>query len=422
MNQRSRGSARGSLRRGGWGLADQAFSSLTNFGLAAMVARSVSQADFGAFSLAFAIYLVFLGIANAVASQPLTLRYGITTEERWREGARLATGTAALIGILGGLACLAVGLIVGDTFGVALTGVGVGLPGLLVQDTWRFAFIARGRGASALANDAVWAVVLFPTFGLLVATGNDRVLWLVLAWAGAATCGALAGMLQVRALPAPTRVLPWLREHRDLSWSFLGEFAAMSGGPQLALFGVGSVAGLVAVGTLRAGQIILGPMKMAFRGIHFVGVPEAVRLRALSVGHLARGALRLSAVGALGGLAGGGLLLLVPDPVGEALLNEAWQPAQQVLPPLTLWLAGSGGLTGVLIGLRALESTRRILHGRIAMVTVAVILKIAGAAMAGATGAAYGMAIASCGGTLLHWWYLRQELRERESAGAVLAG
>jgi len=45
-------------RRAGWGLADQAFSSLTNFAVGLLIARTVGPADFGAFSLAFALYNV----------------------------------------------------------------------------------------------------------------------------------------------------------------------------------------------------------------------------------------------------------------------------------------------------------------------------------------------------------------------------
>ena len=47
-------------RRAGWGVADQALSSLTNFAVGVFVARQLGPTEFGAFSLAFATYLLAL--------------------------------------------------------------------------------------------------------------------------------------------------------------------------------------------------------------------------------------------------------------------------------------------------------------------------------------------------------------------------
>ena len=41
-------------RRAGWGVADQALSSLTNFGLAVVLARGLTAEGFGAASITFA--------------------------------------------------------------------------------------------------------------------------------------------------------------------------------------------------------------------------------------------------------------------------------------------------------------------------------------------------------------------------------
>ena len=81
------------MRRLGWGLADQSLSSLTNFALAVLVARSVSIAALGAFGLAFTTYTVTLNATRALCSEPLTVRYSATDEAEWREGASAATGT-----------------------------------------------------------------------------------------------------------------------------------------------------------------------------------------------------------------------------------------------------------------------------------------------------------------------------------------
>ena len=61
--------------RAGWGLIDQVFSSLTNFALGIVVARTVPIAEFGAFSLAFAAYLLAVNMTRAFPMQPLAIRY-----------------------------------------------------------------------------------------------------------------------------------------------------------------------------------------------------------------------------------------------------------------------------------------------------------------------------------------------------------
>src|SRR3954447_19034939 len=66
-----RGGAGGGVRRLGWGLADQGLSSMTNFALAILVARSVSTSALGAFGLAFTTYTITLGATRALCHEPL---------------------------------------------------------------------------------------------------------------------------------------------------------------------------------------------------------------------------------------------------------------------------------------------------------------------------------------------------------------
>src|SRR5258706_8241603 len=91
--------ARPIVSRMGWSLADQALTSLTNFALGIVVARSVGPSDFGAFSLAFATYLAMLNASRAVATQPLLIRYVAVPAAVWRRGTQMATGTVLVLGL-----------------------------------------------------------------------------------------------------------------------------------------------------------------------------------------------------------------------------------------------------------------------------------------------------------------------------------
>ena len=88
------------LRRTVWSLGDQAVSSLTNVALTIMVARSVSAAEFGTFSLLLAMYLVCVTVVRGLTSEPLLVRFSAaerTTLSRAVSQSSGATVVAALL-------------------------------------------------------------------------------------------------------------------------------------------------------------------------------------------------------------------------------------------------------------------------------------------------------------------------------------
>ena len=128
------GAAGGGVRRLGWGLADQALSSMTNFALAILVARSVSTAALGAFGLAFTTYTIKLGATRALCQEPLTVRYSATDEPEWRDGTAAATGVALVLGVLAGIVCVGAAFLFSGALRPSLIVLGIGMPGLIVQD------------------------------------------------------------------------------------------------------------------------------------------------------------------------------------------------------------------------------------------------------------------------------------------------
>ena len=397
--------------RAGWGLADQALSSLTNFGLGIMVARSVSTSDFGAFSLGFATYLIIMGITRAVASQPLVIRYSTGTAEAWREAVRRSTGAALGIGMVTGAVCLTIGVMTPGAFGQAFTALGLTLPGLMVQDCWRSAFFARGVSRLAFLNDLVWAVLMFVPLLVLMADGRASVLNATLAWGLSATGAAIYGIRQAHAGPNPFHAWRWWQEHRDVVPHYLGEFGATAGASQLGLFGIGGIASLATVGALRAADIALGPLRTFFTGVRQVAQPETVRLLARGR-NLVPSCAALSAGLALVALVLGTALRLMPDPIGEWFLEETWYDAKPVIMPLTISVMAAGVLVGAQMGLHALVAVGRSLASRITLSIMLVSFKLLGAALGGAVGAATGGAVAMWIGSALWWWQFRVANRE----------
>ncbi len=402
-----------------WGLADQALSSLTNFVLAIAIAREVAPAQFGAFSLAFAAYLVALNVSRALATDPLTIRYSARSSEEWRAALAKATGMAVVVGVAGGVVCGLGAAVLGGDIGVALASLAVGLPALLLQDAWRYVFFAARRGADAFVNDLVWTVTLGGALMLVHFTNSASVTAFIVAWAAGGVAGAIVGIGQARVVPAPLLARGWLREHAALAPRLAIEALVLSGVQQVTLALVGIVAGLAAVATVRAGQVLMNALHVATYGILLVAVPEGVRLLQRSSGALLRLCVVISCGLATMTFLWVGVLLALPDQVGVLLLGETWTTARHVILPVGVAQAAAGVQSGALVGLRVLASSQRSLRARGMSSTLFLTGGVTGASLGGAVGAAWGIAIGVTSGCLL-WWY--QLLRALADAKATLPG
>jgi O-antigen/teichoic acid export membrane protein len=399
------------LRRAGWGLADQSFSSLTNFALGLIVVRSVDLADFGAFSLALAAYFFAVSVSRTYPMDPFVIRYGRAPATVFRHAAGAATGTALGAGLVGGVVLLGCGALVGGGVGVVFVGLGVALPGLLLQDAWRSVFFAAGRGRSAFINDAVWALVEFPALAIVIVSGNHTVVWPVVAWGGGATVAAVLGVWQSGVVPRPDRAREWWRGQIDIGPRFLAEAVGRLTASQLVVYGVGAVSGLAAVGALRAGWLLLGPVQVVSMGISIMSVPEGVRALGVSVHRLDRTAAVISLGLSAAVVAWVVFVLAIPASVGAVLLRASWMPAHALVLPLALASLGYMLSAGPQMGLRALAAARRSLRVTLFSSIVSLAAAVVGALLGGASGAAWGLAVASFIGAAAYLRAYRHETR-----------
>ena len=426
LKDRLRGvrAGRGALaKRAGWGLADQALSSLTNFALVVVVAHESAPKAFGLFALVFATYSIALGCCRAVCSEPLAVRFSHVSQTTWREGAALATGGAVAAGVLAGAVCVAIGLIAGGGAQGLFVILGVSLPGLLLQDTWRYAFFADRQGVRAFANDALYALILLPAVVGLILAGHGDTEALLAAWGGAASLSALFGIGQARLLPQPLRASSWWRRQADLAPRYLAEYIAVTGDSQLVLYGVAALTSLGAVAALRGGLLLLGPLNILVFGAMLSAVPEVVRL-------IRRAPHRLIPASGLiaGGLAAltllwGGFLLALPSSLGRSIIGPVWDDARPVILPLAIGGAGLGLVVGAVIGLRALAAVRRSLRARLTVSPMIFASALLGAAADGAVGAAWGLALGQLLAATVFWYHLVRAVSEhgaeRSSAAAA---
>jgi O-antigen/teichoic acid export membrane protein len=399
------------LRGMGWGLADQALSSVTNFALGVALARALLPADFGAFSIAFGVYTIALGITRALSTEPLSVRFSAAPTVDRVEAVRVATGTALSVASLLAIFTLVCGWAAEGALASALTALGWTMPGLLLQDAWRFAFFAMGRGRAALLNDLVWCAVLLLLLALLLFAGEPTVFSLVLIWGASGTLAAIVGLLQARIVPRIGHLPSWLRSHRDLIPRFTAEFGLTTLVAQCVVLGVGALAGLAQAGAIRAAEILLGPVTVVYLGISLAGLPEGVRALRVSRATLARACAWWSTGLALVALTVGTLAANVPDRFGKVVLGATWPLAQEVVFPLSVGMVGAGIIMGAGIGLRSLAAARLSLRARLLVAPLVLGAALGGAAAAGARGAAWGLAFGYMTGSFVWWHAFRLGLR-----------
>lgn len=408
----------GILRRAGWNFVDQAISSGTNAALSILIARSVDAGAFGSFAIAFSVFGFLVGASQAVSTSPLGVRFSAVSRDAFRNAASAAAGTAFALGVVSGLLCLAVGMVLGGGTGEALTALAVVLPALLTQDAWRFAFFSQGRPASAALNDGLWAVVQLGLVSALLVGGVSAVGPLVLAWGGAAAAAALLGVRQAGTWPRPDRAWRWLRDHRNLTGYQLAEFSSLQGCHQSALLIISAIASLEVVGALRGVQVLLGPATILQVAAFSFAVPELSRRRdSFTQQQWMRASLAVSGVVTVLGFSWGAFFLLAPDSVGRALLGDTWVGTSAILWPMILGQLGGNLAHGPAAALIGMDRAKVSLSLQAAFAVLTFVGAIGGVLVAGAEGAAWGFAAPSW--ILLGFWWLKLHQQARQFGGAL---
>jgi O-antigen/teichoic acid export membrane protein len=414
------------VTRVGWGFADQAVSSLTNFAISFFLAHTLAAAAFGAFSITYVSYGFALTAARGLTTDPLVVRYSGVQDREWHRATGSAAGLAVVLGLLAGAVCLAVAFVLGGTIGSGFLALGLTLPGLVLQDCWRFCFFAAGKGGQAFLNDSIWGVLMVPAMITLHVTGHTSVFWAVLAWGGSACVAAAAGILQARAVPKLLHGWTWLYQHRDLGPRYMAEGSVASGAGQIKVYFMSGVLGLAAVGWLQACNTIFGPMSVLLAAMGLVTIPEAARVLRRAPRRLGLFCIVTASGSSLvAALWGATLLIGLPRGLGNIMLGPIWHPTLPLVLPMTVSTVAFCSGIGPGVVLHALGASRRSLRLVVFSAAISVICSIVGALVLGAPGVVWGSAFAGFIAGAVSWWQLRVALRDHnlpQDGLRVLAG
>ena len=305
-----------------WGVADQAASSFTNFGLSVLAGRLLGSEGLGIVFLGFSMYLLALSAVRGLIMEPFVVATSAMNQKEQQAATRACTILVAGVGAAISVLMVILSFVVGDPLGRSLlifapwTGIAI------LQDHWRSVLFRDQRGRAAAINDSVWAVGMVAMLPLAFVYRND---WVIAAtWGAGAAAGALLGIWQVKLKPSrPLRAIAWWR--RELA--YLGSWLAIqnvvfSAGAQLTVVLLAAQLGARDLGGIRAVDVVFAPMTLIGEAFSFPGVPILARALARSLAEARRWAWRLSA--GASGIVGG--YLVVATPFSRQILQRLFGP------------------------------------------------------------------------------------------------
>lgn len=382
------------VRKLGWGLVDQAGSSLTNLLLTIAAGRILGPGSLGVVVIGFTAYLFLLGLQRAAVSEPLVVSTSASTAAPERdEASRNAVAVAVVGGVL--LACVmaAAGVAEGGTVGRALLLFAPWIPSVLIQDLWRAILFRDSRGASAALNDWLWLVAM--VLGLLVArhTGNE---WAVVAaWGFGGTLGAALGFKQTRLRPLLSS-RSWRYLRHELwpfgRWLFAGSVVA-GAGSQGSVILIAELLGAAALGGLRAVQSVFAPLSLLSAAVALPALPAMSRRLSVGANEAGRFAVGLSGVLAMLTAAYVIPVSLAGSDVLGHVFGGSFQTYRGLIFPIVLQQMVTAGGGGFMLLLLAKRGGRPIFAVNVVTVPVTLASIAVGDAVGGLVGVAWSLGV-----------------------------
>jgi len=373
---------------------DQALSALSNFVITLAVVRGGGPEALGHYSVAFAVYLIVLGVSRALVSEPLLAAR--REEDQVRDGLSASLTAVLAIAVVSGVGVGGYGLLMGQP---ALVAVAVALPITLVQDVLRYQAFWLRRPNVAVLLDGGWVLGAILTWPILATHSSATTA--VLCWAGASMLGTALAIPALRprlAGPEATREW-WHCKARRLAGPMAVESIVYGVSAQAVIFLVAAVLGAGDLGVLRAGQVYFMPVAMALAGCESVAIP-----------HLAQGGVQIRS-GIIALLAAGmslfalisSLVVIAAEPLLHTVLYaSAVEVPRLLLVPLAAQVVLAACSSAFVIAVKVRQSGRDLVVARLFSAGVGLVVLFPATMYGGVQGAAWALALHA----LLHVIYL----------------
>lgn len=408
--------------KGGLAVLDQGLISGSNFLVGILLARWLAPGEYGAYALAFAIFLLLSFVSQSLLFEPMAVFSGSAYQKSMRGYFRsvlwihlaMTVVTFVLLGTAAGVAFLRA-----EPNGLpgALLGVTLASPCILLFWLARRAYYTQLSPARATSGAAVYCLLLVT--GLFLVHQRQRLSsFSAYVLMGAAALGTAAYLLwHLR------RILPGIeagpkfgeacRRHWDYGrWALASSFATWIPFymyyPLLSAF-----SGMAQAGELRALMNLALPLEQTYTALSSLLLPWAARVQLREgVASSSRLNYRLTALYTGGAVLYWAVLIPLRIPAFHLLYGGKYLEVAYLIPLVGLETLLSSAAFGPATVLRAMESPASIFYARLAASVLCLAIGVPLTRSSGLVGVMWSIVLSNVAAFLITLYLLRRKVSE----------
>jgi len=393
------------VTKGGLAILDYGLFSGSNFLLGVLLARWMAPEQYGAYALAFSIFILVTFLYQALVLEPLSVFSGTAYPNNLRgylqSNVWLHWGISLVICLaLGGTAVAARVWWHSPVSSLAFAGMTVAAPFILIHALGRRSFYLKLTPGPAAFGSAFYCAFVVGGSFLVYKLGWLSAFTAYLVMGLAALVGGVIMLFQLNAKlePATAKVrlgTTWSKHWEYGRWALatcvVGWIPTYVYIPLVSKF-----SGLAVAGELRALMNLGGPVLQTYAALSMLFLPLAARVQSTQ-GRRGASALtiKLTALFVAGGVAYWAVLIPLKGPLFRLLYAGKYMDASSLLPLFAAETIVWSAALGPAILLRAMESPRSLFFANGAASAVALLFGIPATRFFGLRGVIWSMVLAN---------------------------
>lgn len=419
--------------KGGLAILDQGLISGSNFLIGILLARWLVPAEYGAFSLAFSVFLLVSYVYQSLLSEPQAVFSGSAYRQCLRGYLKALLSIQLVVTIfglvlLGGSAAIVYYMGEADGLPGALAGVAIASPCILFFWLLRRSYYMNLAPARAAMGAFIYFVLVVS--GLIVAYKKALIspfsAYLLMAIGALAT--ALFLLTQVKkVLPPDACEPPTARQAWQKHWDY-GRWAlgvsVVTWIPYYMYYPlVSAFRGMAAAGQLKALMNLSLPMEQSYTALAILFLPYAARVcrekGISSSGPLVRRIIMLFVGGAV---VYWGLMIPFKGVVFHVLYGGKYMEVAPLIPYVALGTTMWSAAFGPAILLRAIESPDLIFYARLVASILSLVVGVPATKVFGLWGVVISIIVANIAAFVISMYILRRKANSASLPNPVLQG
>ncbi len=421
------------VTKGSLAILDQGLISGSNFLIGILLARWLVPAEYGAFSLAFSVFLLLSYVYQSLLSEPQAVFSGSAYRQCLRGYLKALLSiqlvvTAFGLGLLGGSAAIVYAMGKAEGLPGALAGVAIASPCILFFWLLRRSYYMNLAPARAAMGAFIYFVLV--TGGLFVAYKKALVspfsAYLLMA-IGALGTGLFLLSQVKKVLPpdtcdAPTAAQAWHKHWEYGRWALA--VSVVTWIPYYMYYPlVSAFSGMAAAGQLKALMNLSLPMEQSYTALAILFLPYAARVcrekGVSSSGPLVR---RITLLFVGGAVAYWGLLIPFKGVVFHVLYGGKYMEVAPLIPYVALGTTMWSAAFGPAILLRAIESPDSIFYARIVASVLSLVIGVPATKVFGLWGVVSSIIVANIAAFVISMYILQRKSNSISVPSPVLQG